>query len=135
GVRSGHGIGVVDGPVLAREGDEPRGLAKPVLELRTDLVRPVLEPGGRVIDDLPDLRDLPSLLGTQGEPKVEGKVGSVGGYVRKPPAHALLVCAQPVDRRAREADQCHVPMAEVKTRGVEFVTEIRAAGARAAGVV
>src|SRR2546423_11513902 len=32
-----HRVGVVDGPVLAREGDPARVLAQPVLELRPDL--------------------------------------------------------------------------------------------------
>src|SRR5207237_303606 len=33
GVGRHHRVGVVDGPVLAREGDPPRALAQPVLEL------------------------------------------------------------------------------------------------------
>src|SRR6266566_2584688 len=32
-----HRVGVVDGPVLAREGDPARALAQPVLELGPDL--------------------------------------------------------------------------------------------------
>src|SRR4051794_21549753 len=44
----GHRVGVVDASVLAREGDEAGGLAQAVLELRSDLPAPVLEPPGRV---------------------------------------------------------------------------------------
>src|SRR6266480_1974602 len=36
-VRRGDRVGVVDGPVLAREGDPARVLAQPVLELGPDL--------------------------------------------------------------------------------------------------
>src|SRR5918994_6307668 len=39
-----HRVGVVDGPVLARERDVTRAFAEAVLELRADLLRPFLEP-------------------------------------------------------------------------------------------
>ena len=41
-----HRIGVVNGSVLAREGDEARALAQAVLELGSDVAPPVLEPPG-----------------------------------------------------------------------------------------
>src|SRR5207302_9186905 len=69
-----HRVGVVDGPVLAREGDPARALAQPVLELGPDLARPFLEPLGRVVDHLLDLGNLLRLLLGQRKAEVEGEV-------------------------------------------------------------
>ena len=126
-----HGVGVVDGAVLAREGDPARILAQPVLELRPDLARPVLEPAGRVVDHLLHLGDLLRLLLGQREAEVEGEVGVVGGDIGELPAHPLLVGGEALDRRPREADQGHVAVVEVDERTVEAVRETGAAGAGA----
>src|SRR5207248_5188346 len=57
-----HHVGVVDGVVVAREGDPARVLAQPVLELGPDLASPLQEPLRRIVDQLPDHRNLPRLL-------------------------------------------------------------------------
>src|SRR5439155_1401482 len=57
-----HGVGVVDGPVLARESDPARVLAQTVLQLGPDLTRPLLKPAGRVVDQLLQLGNLLRLL-------------------------------------------------------------------------
>src|SRR2546423_13606457 len=49
-VRGHHGVGVVHGPVLARERDPARAFAQAFLELGPDLPRPLLEPVGRAVD-------------------------------------------------------------------------------------
>src|SRR2546426_2591956 len=53
-----HGVGVVDGPILASEGDPAPVLAQTVLQLSPGLARPLLEPVRRVVDDLLDLGNL-----------------------------------------------------------------------------
>src|SRR3989440_10501830 len=103
-----HRVGVVHASVLAREGDEARALAQAVLELSSDLPPPVLEPLGWVIDHPLDLGDLLRLLGGEGEPEVERKLGPIGRDVGEVPTHPLLVGDEPIDRRAREADQRHI---------------------------
>src|SRR5258708_26019595 len=45
-VRRGDRVGVVDGPVLAREGDPARVFAQAVLQLGPALALPLLEPVG-----------------------------------------------------------------------------------------
>src|SRR6266545_1079644 len=130
-----HRVGVVDGPVLAREGDPARALTQPVLELGPDLACPLLEPVGRLVDHLLDLGNLRRLLLGQRKTEVEGEVGVVGGDVGELPAHPPLVGGQPLDRRAREAEQRHVAVAQVDERAVEPVAQVGAAGAGAEGVV
>src|SRR5258708_37455839 len=49
-VRRRHGVGVVHGAVVTREGDPARVLTEAVLELGPDLARPLLELGRRVVD-------------------------------------------------------------------------------------
>ena|SRR5688572_20855281 len=66
-----HGVGVVDGPVVACEGDEARRLAQAILELGSDLAPPILQPLGWVGDDLLYLGYLPRLVGREREAEVE----------------------------------------------------------------
>src|SRR6266566_7279944 len=94
-----NGVGVVDGPVLAREGDPARVLAQTVLQLSPDLSRPLLEPVRRVVDHLLDLGNLLRLLLGQREAEVEREVAVVGRDVGELPAHPLLVGRQPLHRR------------------------------------
>jgi hypothetical protein len=89
---------VVDGSALQREGDPAGVLAQAVLEFDADLVRPLLEPAGRVVDHLLEFGDLLGLLLGHGQAEVGGEIGAVGGDVGKLPAHALLVGGQPLDR-------------------------------------
>src|ERR1700694_2241251 len=126
---------VVDGAVLAREGDPAWVLAQTVLQLSPDLARPLLEPARRVGDHLLDLGDLLRLLRGQREPVVEGEVGVVSGHVWKLPTHPPLVSRQPSYRRPRKTDQRHVAVAQVDERAVEPVGQAGAAGARADRVV
>ena len=49
-------VGVVDDAVLEREGDPARTFGQSLLEVRTDLLRPVLEPVGRLLDQTPEGR-------------------------------------------------------------------------------
>src|SRR5207245_5184589 len=100
-----HGVGVVDGSVLPREGDPARVLAQTVLQLCPDLARPLLEPVRRLVDHLLDLGNLLRLLLGQGEAEVEREVAVVGGDVGKLPAHPLLVRRQALHRRARKTDR------------------------------
>src|SRR5215213_3830174 len=130
-----HRVGVVDTPVFAREGDEARVLAQAVLELGSDLPPPVLEPRGRVDDQLPDLGALLRLVGREGKPEVEGKLRPIGRDVGELPTHPLLVFDEPIDRRAREADQRHVAVVEMHAGGVEFIPQVRAPGAGAELVI
>jgi hypothetical protein len=65
----------------------------------------------------------------RGKPEVEREVGAVGRHVRELPTHPLLVGRQPVDRRAREADQGHIALVHVKQQPFEPVGEVRAPGA------
>ena len=58
-----HGIGVVDGAVLACEGDPARVLAQPVLEVGSDLARPLLEPFGLALTEqqaegIPEVKEM-----------------------------------------------------------------------------
>src|ERR671935_243577 len=130
-----HRVRVVDGAVLAREGDPARSLSQPVLERGPDLARPLLQPVGRVVDHLLHLGDLFCLLLGQREAEVEREVVVVGGDIRELPAHPLLVGAEALDRRPREADQGHVAVIQVDERTVESVPEIRAARAGTVFVV
>src|SRR6202165_6064494 len=134
-VRCRHRVCVVDGAVLAREGDPAWVLAQTVLQLSPDLARPLLEPAGRVVDHLLDLGDLLRLLRGQREPVVEGEVGVVSGHVWKLPTHPPLVSRQPSNRRPRKTDQRHVAVAQVNERAVEPVAQAGAAGAGAERVV
>jgi hypothetical protein len=103
-VRCCDRVGVVDGAVLAREGDPARVFAQPVLELGSDLGGPVLEPAGRVADQLGELGNLLRLLLSQREAEVEREAGVAGRDVTELPAHPPLVGAQPLDRVV-EADR------------------------------
>ena len=134
-VRGHHGVGVVDGAVLAREGDEARALAQAVLELGPDLPPPVLEPLGGIVDHPLDLGDLLRLLGREREAEVERELRRIGRDVGELPAHPLLVGDEPIDRRAREADQRDVAVVQMHARGVELIPQVRASGAGAELVV
>src|SRR6266545_2171850 len=122
-------VGVVHGSVLPRERDVAGILAQAVLELGADLAGPELEPARRVLHHLLELGGLLGLFLGEGKPEVEREVGAVGRHVRELPAHPLLVGRQPVDRRAREADQVHIALIHVKQQPFEPVGEVRAPGA------
>ena len=126
---------MVHASVLACERDEARVLAQAVLELGSDLPPPVLEPLGGVVDHLRDLGDLLRLLGREGEPEVERKLRPIGRDVGEVPTHPLLVGDEPIDRRAREADQRHVAVVQVHARAVELIPEVRTSGAGAELVI
>src|SRR5436190_24199057 len=63
-------VRVVNGPVLASEGDPAGALPQAVLQLRPDLLGPLLKPVGRILDHLLDLGNLLRLLLAHGEPEV-----------------------------------------------------------------
>ena len=126
---------MVDGPVLAGERDPARALAQTVFELGPDLLRPFLEPLGRILDYLLHLGDPLRPLFRHRQAEVPGEVGLVSGDVGELPAHPLPVGDQPVDRRPREADQGHVTVVEVDEPAVEVVRQAGAARAGADSVV
>ena len=68
-----HRVGVVNGPVLAREGDPARGLAEAVLQLGPDLPRPLHKPVRRVVDHLLHLGNLWACSRVIASPKSKGK--------------------------------------------------------------
>jgi hypothetical protein len=67
-------VGVVDDAVLEREGDPARTLGQGLLEVRADLLRPVLEPVGRPLDHLLKLVDVSHLLLGERQAEVEREV-------------------------------------------------------------
>src|SRR5205085_1211478 len=128
-------VRVVHASVIAREGDPARALAQAVLELGSNLAPPPLEPLRRVLDHRLDLGDLFRLLGREGESEVEGELHPVRRNVRELPSHSPLVGDEPIDRRAREADQRHVALVQMHTRGVELIPQVRTPGAGAELVI
>ena len=125
-----HRVGVVDASVLAGEGDEARALAQAVLELGSDLPPPVLEPsGGSAI--IPLTSGMSCACSGEGRARSRRELRLIGRDVGELPTHPLLVGGEPIDRRAREADQRHVAVVQMHARGVELIPQVRASGAGA----
>src|SRR5256885_2772629 len=70
-VRRRHSVGVVNGAVLAREGDPARVLTQTIFQVSPDLARPLLEELGGVVDHPFDLGNLLRLLLGQREAEVK----------------------------------------------------------------
>ncbi len=119
-------VRVVDDAVLEGEGDPAGVLRHALLQRGSDVLRPLLEPVRRVLEHLLDLVDAGHLLLREREIEVEREVAFVRRHPGEPPAHALLVGLELLERGPREAQEGHVAVVEVDDATVEVVGQARA---------
>jgi hypothetical protein len=115
------GVGVVDDPVLEREGAQAVQLVAPEVDLRGVLRCPEVEAAARP----------PLLLGEDGEVEVE--VASCGRDPREAPAHPAPVGLQVLEWGPGDGDERHASRRQMDDGPVEAVGGVRAARAARIG--